>query len=278
MMGAIEKIPEEAYTILDRLDEKMIGSELAGLVEYGSQELIYSFKIDGREVTGLSWPGAKSLARWMAERGHPLDAVEKEVTQDEEEWYADVKIIDKVTGLGLWGTSKAKKMKEIHIVDENRSWVKNTDGTWKTVEKPDEFARTIALNKAQRNAILSHVPDKMIAQFIKQAIEEGKVRKVPPEEVEGYGSSPSPPSLPPHPYTPPPSPYTVDRDSVLNAVETAGLDTSVLAVYPERGILVVQPLKFFEDKQLWTKYSNTLALLGAKWISMGKESRWEIKP
>lgn len=183
---AIERLPEEAYAVLDRLDEAMISSELAGLIEYGAQELIYSFKIEGRDVTGLSWPGAKALARWMAEKGHPLDAAEKDITHDEDSWYADVKIVDKATGLGLWGTSKAKKMKQIHVVDINREWVKNPDGSWKFLEKPDEHSRTIALNKAQRNAICAHVPDKMIAQFIKQAIEDGRARDVPPDEVESY--------------------------------------------------------------------------------------------
>lgn len=183
---AIERLPEEAYAVLDRLDEQMISSELAGLIEYGAEALVYSFKIEGRQVTGLSWPGAKALARWMAEKGHPLDAAEKEITQDEETWYADVKIVDKATGLGLWGTSKARKMKQVHVVDENRNWVKNPDGSWQTVEKPDEHSRTIALNKSQRNAILAHVPDKMIAQFIQQAIDEGKIRKVPPDEVESH--------------------------------------------------------------------------------------------
>lgn len=185
-MGAIEKLPDEAYAVLDRLDEAMISSELAGLIEYGAQALIYSFPIDGREVTGLSWPGAKALARWMAEKGHPLDAAEKDFTQDEDAWYANVKVIDKATGLGLWGTSKAKKMKQIHVVDSNGNWVRNKDGSWKFVEKPDEFSRTIALNKAQRNAILAHVPDKWIAKFIKDALEAGKVKHVTPDEVESH--------------------------------------------------------------------------------------------
>src|SRR4030042_3416638 len=92
---AIERIPEEAYTVRDRLDEKMIGSELAGLVDYGAQELVYSFKIEGKEVTGLSWPGAKALARWMASKSHPMDAVEEEIIQDDEAGYAAVKIVDR---------------------------------------------------------------------------------------------------------------------------------------------------------------------------------------
>ena len=251
----VRPLAEEAYSVLDRLDEKMIGSELAGLVEYGAQELIYSFKIDGREVTGLSWPGAKALARWMAEKGHPLDAVEKEITQDEEEWYADVKIIDKETGLGLWGTSKAKKMKEIHVVDENRSWVKNPDGTWKTVEKPDGFARTIALNKAQRNAILSHVPDKMIAQFIKQAIDEGKVRKVPPEEVE---------------VTPKEKPnHSLREMGASEALSRAGIDPELVEIRLENGTVNVYPTRGLVD---WAAAKTALAVAGFAWAP--DKQRW----
>jgi len=132
------------------------------------RELIYSFKIEGQDIMGLSRIGAKALARWMTGKGHPLDAVKRDITQDDEAWYADVRVLDKGTGLALLGSSKCRKMKTL----EARG------------EKPNEHARTIALNKAQRNAILAHVPDKMIARFIKQAIEKGKVRKVPQEEVK----------------------------------------------------------------------------------------------
>jgi len=302
MMGAIERIPEEAYTVLDRLDEKMIESELAGLVEYGAQELIYSFKIEGKDVTGLSWAGAKTLARWMAEKEHPLDAEEKEVTQDEENWYADVKVVDKETGLGLWGTSKASKMKEIHVVDANRSWVKNPDGTWKVVEKPDGFARTIALNKAQRNAILAHVPDKLIAEFIKKAIEEGKVRKVPPEEVEGYGPrraveseqkirepakekpfipkasttgliKPSPPAkeAAPEKATPP---TEGPEEAVYRELEVAGLDLSALTIYVYGKKIYIEPGSVPVEAIM--NYGKVLGVLGAEWKQVGKMGRWEI--
>jgi len=174
MSKELEKLAEDAYTVLDRLDEKEIAQELAGLVEYGAQDLVYSFPIDGKQVTGLSWPGAKALARWMAPQGHPLDAVEKDISADEETWYADVKVVDKETGLGLWGTSKADKMRTLRSGEV----------------KEDRFSRTIALNKAQRNAILAHVPDKMIAKFIQQAVEEGRIRRVPRNEVQNARARP----------------------------------------------------------------------------------------
>jgi len=288
---AIERLPEEAYTVLDRLDEKMIGSELAGLVEYGAQELIYSFKIDGKDVTGLSWAGAKTLARWMAEKEHPLDAEEKEVTQDEENWYADVKVVDKETGLGLWGTSKASKMKEIHVVGEDRKWVKNPDGTWKVIEKPDGFARTIALNKAQRNAILAHVPDKLIAEFIKKAIEEGRVRKVPPEEVEGYGPrraveseqkirepakerAAPPPAKEAAPEKKAPPPAKGAEETIYRALEAAGLDPTPLTIYVYGRKIYVDPAPMPDG--VLQNYGGVLSGLGAAWRQIGKMGRWEI--
>jgi len=292
---AIERLPEEAYTVLDRLDEKMIGSELAGLVEYGAQELIYSFKIDGKDVTGLSWAGAKTLARWMAEKEHPLDAEELKITSDEETWYAEVKIVDKKTGLGLWGTSKADKMKEIHVVGEDRKWVKNPDGTWKMTEKPDGFARTIALNKAQRNAILAHVPDKLIAQFIKQAIDEGKVRKVPPEEVEGYGprrfvkpeqkireqppvKEKAAPPLAEEPTTQRRDRFQLGKVNlgvIAYNLKALGFGEDDVGVFEEEDGYTVEPLRNLSDAEQY-RISGTLEPMGATWEEVGYRGRWRI--
>jgi len=292
---AIERLPEEAYTVLDRLDEKMIGSELAGLVEYGAQELIYSFKIDGKDITGLSWAGAKTLARWMAEKGHPLDAEELKIASDEETWYADVKVVDKETGLGLWGTSKADKVKEIHVVGEDRKWVKNPDGTWKMTEKPDGFARTIALNKAQRNAILAHVPDKLIAEFIKRAIEEGKVRTVPPAEVEGYAprkvvrSEQSIKEQQPakERASPPPAkePTTQRRDRfqlgrvnlgvIAYNLKALGFGEDDVGVFEEEDGYIVEPARDLSEAKHY-KISGTLEPMGAAWEKVGYRGRWRI--
>ncbi len=290
---AIERLPEEAYTVLDRLDEKMIGSELAGLVDYGAQELIYSFKIDGKDVTGLSWAGAKTLARWMAEKGHPLDAEELKIASDEETWYADVKVVDKETGLGLWGTSKADKVKEIHVVGEDRKWVKNLDGTWKMIEKPDGFARTIALNKAQRNAILAHVPDKLIAEFIKKAVEEGRVRKVPPAEVEGYGPRKAVEfeqeirELAKEKAAPPPAkePTTQRRDRfqlgrvnlgvIAYNLKALGYGEDDVGVYEEEDGYTVEPSRDLSEVEHY-KISGTLEPMGAAWEKVGYRGRWRI--
>ena len=263
-------MPEEAYSVLDRLDEKLIGSELAGLVDYGAHELVYSFKIDGKDVTGLSWPGAKALARWMASKGHPMDAVEKEIVQDDEAWYADVKIVDKETGLGLWGTSKCSKLKEIHILDENRRWAKNPDGTWKVFTKPNEFARTVALNKAQRNGILAHVPDKLIAEFIKKAVEEGKVRTVHPAEVEGYAPRKAVESE--QSIKEKPAQVSSREMGATEALERAGIDPELVEIRLENGSINVYPTRGLVD---WVGAKVALAVVGFVWDA--EKRKWSKK-
>lgn len=265
--GELAKMPEDAYTVLDLLDEEAISLELAGLE---AQELIYSFKIEGREVTGLSWPGAKALARWMAEKGHPLDAVERQIASDDEAWYADVKVVDRATGLGLWGSSMANKMRQVHVLDENGRWAKNPDGSWKMVEKPDRFARTIAFNKAQRNGIRAHVPDKMIALFIKEAVEQGKVRKVSQEEVRRKVESEARVVEPSE--AQPPKSY----DELHYRLSEHILDIDgTLSIVEHDQCFTVEKERYLDD-EVWAMINDIIVSMGGEWISKGKHSHWRI--
>jgi len=273
---AIVKLPEEAYAVLDRLDENMITSELAGLIEYGAQELIYSFEIAGRQVTGLSWPGAKALARWMADKGHPMDAVEKEITQDDETWYADVRVLDKSTGLALWGSSKCKKIKLLRSGEE----------------KPDEFSRTIALNKAQRNAILAHVPDKQIAQFIKQAVDKGKVKKVDSEQVQEIREQSkrdleerrSREGDPPQIEEPNGEPTQTELVHGIVTVKTvnynlraAGVDESLVGPAREEGdFIIVEASRELEDGDHYLIFGVLEPMGASVWQEVGHFGQWKI--
>jgi hypothetical protein len=49
------KSPEE-YELLDQRDEEQILSEIKGNI---ITEMFYSFPLDGRMVTGISWVGTK---------------------------------------------------------------------------------------------------------------------------------------------------------------------------------------------------------------------------
>ena len=254
----IVRLPEAAYRVLDRLDERMIEAELAG---YEARELIYGFRIEGREITGLSWVGAKALARWMADKGHPMDVVEKEITGDDEAWYADVRVVDKGTGLALWGSSKCNKTRRLRTGEV----------------KPDQFARTIALNKAQRNGILAHVPDKMIAQFIKRATDEGKVRRVLPKEVEAAGPArrPAEDAVPPAPGR-----REVRRSRSLDELEyqlrghIIDLEGTLSLTETAEG-LRIERRRYLDDDE-WAMINDVIASLGGEWVSAGKQSRWKI--
>ncbi len=250
---ALDKLPEAVYIVLDRLDEKEMARELAGLVEYGAQELIYSFPIDGKQVTGLSWPGAKALARWMATQGHPLDAVEKTIICDEGSWYADVKMVDKETGLGLWGTAKADILRKLRSGEE----------------KVDRFARTIALNKAQRNAILAHVPDKMIAEFIQQAIKEGKIKRVSRKEVQSAREGPqkevkSRTQL---------KLGRINANVIAYNLKAIGVGEEDASVTEEDDGFYIEPSKGLAGDD-YNRVNETLASMGAEWLDDGQ--RWVI--
>jgi len=68
----------------------------------------------------------------------------------------------------------------------------------------------------------------------------------------------------------------IDQTAILNVLERAGLDTTILDIYPENGAMVVKPHRYLGD--VWAKYVDALRPLGAEWVRMGKESHWEIRP
>lgn len=60
----------------------------------------------------------------------------------------------------------------------------------------------------------------------------------------------------------------------IEAVVTANMDT--LNFKDEAGKLTVSPKKFLGD--LWAGINDDLKKYGMKWISSGKQSRWEAQP
>jgi len=67
----------------------------------------------------------------------------------------------------------------------------------------------------------------------------------------------------------------IDQAGVLDALEKAGLDTTVLDIYPESDRYVVKPQKFLGD--VWARYNEALAPMGFTWIRAGKDGRWELE-
>lgn len=133
------------YVIMERRDEEQITEELRGeLVD----QWVYSFKVAGREVTGLSWVGVKQAVRHY---GHIHVALVSEQETDDE-YRVTVKAIDTLVDVEMLGTASQSKM---------------------FLGKPDPFARVKALNKASRNAYRALLPERVIIEIMKEW-KEGK--------------------------------------------------------------------------------------------------------
>jgi len=137
----------EAFEAFERLDEDAIRQELAGV---WAKDLVYQFTDKGRTVTGLSIRGVEEAARFMVRHGYNI-AVDKATMTEEndKEFRAACQVTfttQKGTKMTTWGYSRQSK-----IYDGGR---------------PNEFAYIQALSKAQRNALRTVIPEKLMAELI----------------------------------------------------------------------------------------------------------------
>jgi len=150
------------------------------------------------------------------------------------------------------------------------------------MEKPDRFSRTTAINKAQRNGIRAHVPDKIIAQFIKQAIEEGKVRKLSQEEVRRkvesearvVGKKP-----PQKKKTGKPSadlkPGRVNRNVIEYNLKAYQIPRDTLTFREEADCFIAEPTIALTDEERY-RIDTCLGSMGAVWEDKGPWGQWRI--
>lgn len=121
---------------LDKLDENQIIAELQGAV---AQDMVYSFRLGGKQVTGLSWSGIKHLAARLG--NIQVDLLQ--VLDTDDSWCVMCKAqIGESSRIGAAEQSKTMK------------------------GKPDAFALPKATSKAQRNAIRALLPEKLIIETI----------------------------------------------------------------------------------------------------------------
>jgi hypothetical protein len=134
----------EAYELLDSRDEEQILAEIKGNI---ITEMFYSFPLDGRTVTGVSWVGTKEIARQYG--GIDMEFVR--VDETEESYIAVMKATDTRRGTSLIGTASQPKTMQT-----------------RSGEKPDRFAYTKAVSKAQRNAIRAIIPERFLIEMYEQ--------------------------------------------------------------------------------------------------------------
>jgi hypothetical protein len=155
------------FEVMDAHDiEQMIDSMQGRLLDVS----LYDFESGGQRMVELSWKGVRECIHAMHETGKCRIGIQPETLQtqtvvDDGDTYYEAAVFakDEYSGLGFFGFAREPKM-------------------MKRRDKPptlDKFAKTKAINKAQRNALRMFVPEKLaqtlIAQFRK---DENRIKKL----------------------------------------------------------------------------------------------------
>ena len=143
--------PTDAETALaiDLADEKQIIQEIEGRI---IDQYVYSFKKGNREIIGLSYSGVKWVAREMAKRGESIDIEELTKEEDETHWTVTAKVTNRKTEEHRFGVARQAKVMTFK------------DGS----TKPDDYALTKAVSKAQRNALRAFEPEEIIIEMVRE--------------------------------------------------------------------------------------------------------------
>jgi len=149
----VQNADPDVFVEMDRLDEEQILRSLQG---GAIEEYVYSFSQGGQTVVGLSWTGARELARSLT----GIQMEDPQITQDD----------DQITVL-IAGRD-VNRQTRLFAVAQQAKLEKRRNGESVT----DKFALAKALSKAQRNAILALAPTAVIVATIKHFLEQGTTR------------------------------------------------------------------------------------------------------
>ena len=134
-----EMVPVTAeYEVVDQVDDQAIIELMTGQT---IQDYVYSFKQGGRTIEGLTLAGINEAAN----RRGGIQVEEIKYEEQENSWIATAKAIDTITGSSRYGAYEQPKM----------------NGS-----RPDPFAFTKAIHKAQRNAIKQLIPMPVIREVL----------------------------------------------------------------------------------------------------------------
>ena len=144
---------ESKFEIMEKRDEEQILAEAQGHI---IEEMFYKFPIDGKTVTGISWVGTKEIAR----RYGGIKMGVPQVTDLGDQYACTVQATDVKNDVTLVGSSLQPK----------NMMLRNGE------EKPDRFAYTKAVSKAQRNAIRALIPETFLLEMEK-SFSSGKYKQ-----------------------------------------------------------------------------------------------------
>lgn len=152
----IAKKDSDIFNIIDKEDEKQIMS----IEQFGDDKrLVYQV----RDRLELSYLGIKHLTLVMAQNNNPLETlVESKVDligeSKEKTWYATVRVLNKNTGQITEGVAQCNYYDEKGFTDN--------------------FGRTKAHSKAERNALRKQIPEAYITKLIQNAKASGQAHKI----------------------------------------------------------------------------------------------------
>lgn len=163
MLAVDVRDPGDVYRAMDRNDEELILDELMGRA---LDVMVYSFESGGKLQTDLSVHGVNETVRLLNERGgarigvSPQAPIVREFENAGKD-YVEVQVyaLDARVGIGRWGVAVEPQLLK---------------GKW------DKFAVTKALNKAQRNALRTHIPEDFRQNVIALYLNKGQVKQLKP--------------------------------------------------------------------------------------------------
>ena len=266
ILMALRNQPPEAYELLDQRDEAQILAEIKGQI---INEMFYSFRIGGKEVTGISWVGTKEIARQYG--NVHMDFVD--LKDMDTEYMAIVRATDTRTGTGMLGTSIQSKQMEIHDLDKDGKWLKDENGRYITHLEPDKFASTKAISKAQRNAIRAIIPERFLIEMYEQFKKGGtpEPRRQIKAEVVKKEDRVKAEVMPKASLK---AEFQASEDQVKATLEANGVDTKFLVITRYSSVVRVtvqegyEEVKWVDDHQVITK------LLKGVWNA--EDTRWEV--
>lgn len=142
-----KRLSVEVFQQFDRWDEAQI-TAAEEMKDDLLQEFVYSIEVQGRQVTSLSAAGINEAMR----RRGGVEIIHIRTEVDDKEIHAIVQVRDLIKKLDVSGTASCEKTKP--------------------------FAWTLAMNKAERNAFRKLIPQKLIANLIKEYLERKKPKPV----------------------------------------------------------------------------------------------------
>jgi hypothetical protein len=161
------------YSVIDMLDEQDISRALStGAV---SEKWCYSFNMGGKEINGISFEGAKQLAILTGGVAIDSNKAPQVLSEDDKKLrvgaYAGLVRDGKIV-FGIWGTVEQSK--------------------WFNATARNDKAYTIACSKAQRNALLSVIPEGIRTKAIAEWKKQGRVHKIDNAEFKQHQQSSAP--------------------------------------------------------------------------------------